>query len=280
MKYKTYKKNILIKFLYNTAAGRFLLRPLCSRGFSNICGKFLDTSLSRHLIPVFIKSQKISLEECEKTDFQSFNDFFTRKLKSETRPLPQDPKALFAPCDGFLSAYRITNRLVIPVKQSLYSISDLLNEDPLHRRFKDGICLVFRLCVNHYHRYLYIDGGVKGDNVFIPGTLHTVRPIALDRYSVFIQNCREYTVMETDSFGTAVQVEVGAMLVGKICNHHNAGVIRRGAEKGMFLYGGSTVILLLQKDSVSVDEHFFTATESGLELPVKMGQAIGKSLHP
>lgn len=84
--------------------------------------------------------------------------------------------------------------------------------------------------------------------------------------------------METEHFGSLCQIEVGALLVGKIANLHGAGPIRRGAEKGRFLYGGSTVILLLEKGKVQLDEELFRATENGSETPVRMGQALGRAI--
>ena len=117
-----------------------------------------------------------------------------------------------------------------------------------------------------------------GENIFIPGKLHTVRPIALESLPVFTENCREYTVIESDNFGKAVQLEVGALLVGKIRNHRGPGAVVRGEEKGMFLFGGSTVILLLTKDSVRINSDIAEASRRGLEYPVKLGQAIGSSI--
>ena len=136
---------------------------------------------------------------------------------------------------------------------------------------------MFRLCVTHYHRYCYPASGVKGDNVFLKGRLHTVRPIALEACPVFTENCREYTVIDTEQFGSVLQMEVGAMLVGKILNHHGAGPITRGQEKGMFLYGGSTVILLLEKGRATLAPHLLEASLCGEEVPVQMGQPIGKA---
>ena len=86
--------------------------------------------------------------------------------------------------------------------------------------------------------------------------------------------------METEHFGTATQVEVGALLVGRINNRHGAGSIRRGEEKGRFLYGGSTIVVLLEKDRADVDEAFFKATASGTETPVVMGQVLGRANMP
>jgi phosphatidylserine decarboxylase len=103
-----------------------------------------------------------------------------------------------------------------------------------------------------------------------------VRPIALEASPVFCENCREYTVIDTDDFGLVTQIEVGALLVGKIANLHGARRVERGEEKGMFLYGGSTVVLLLERDKLDIDNEFFAATERGEETPVVMGQALGR----
>ena len=196
-------------------------------------------------------------------------------MGKDRRPVDYAPEALISPCDGLLSAYPVKRGLVIPVKQSRFSLKELLGGDEIYREYEGGICLVFRLCVNHYHRYCYVDHGVKGENRFIEGRLHTVRPIALRTLPVFTENCREYTVIDTENFRKVVQMEVGAMLVGRILNYHHKQKIRRGQEKGRFLYGGSTVIVLLEKDTVRLPHSIFKATEAGLEVPVKLGERIG-----
>lgn len=270
------KEGHMLRFLYQTAPGRLLLKPISSRLVSEFCGAFLDSPLSVPLIGPFVRKNNIDLSEYYSENFRCFNDCFSRKIKSGYRPINKDPEALIAPCDGRLSAYRIRRGTVIPVKQSRYTIDSLLGQDPIAKKYEDGICLVFRLCVDNYHRYCYVDSGQKGENIFLSGKLHTVRPIALAHAPVFVQNCREYTAIETENFGTVIQMEVGAMLVGKIRNYHGEGSVRRGKEKGCFLYGGSTVILLLQKDSVHVPERIFAATEQQREIPVRMGEAIGR----
>ena len=238
----------------------------------------MDSSASVWMIGRFIKKNHIRMKDYERVSYDNFNDFFTRKIRPELRPVNMDAEALVSPCDGLLSAYRITGDTVIPAKQSEYTIESLLRDSELAGEYRDGVCLVFRLCVNHYHRYCYIDDGIKGDNCYIPGLLHTVRPVALENLPVFTENCREYTVMDTVNFGKVVQVEVGAMLVGKISNHHGQGRISRGQEKGMFLYGGSTVILLLKKDRVRLPEYVFEATAEDEEIPVRMGEKIGRKV--
>ena len=268
------EKNGALGFLYHTVPGRLCLKLLTARWVSNLCGAFMDSRLSKPLIKSFVEKNQIDLSQFESDNFTCFNDCFCRKIKAELRPIPADEKLLFAPCDGLLSAYRLQRGQVIPVKQSAYTVETPLQDPALALRYQDGVCLVFRLCVNHYHRYCYPASGIKGENVFIKGKLHTVRPIALEDRPVFTENCREYTVLETEDFGAAVQMEVGAMLVGKIKNHHGGGPVTRGVEKGMFLYGGSTVILLLEKEKANIDQRFFAATDAGNETPVVMGEPL------
>ena len=266
----------MLIFLYHTAFGRAILKILCQPSISVLAGRFLDSGASLPLIRPFVRKNHIDLSDFE-SDFSCFNDCFARKIKPGRRVFAEAGSALCAPCDGLLSAYRISDRTVLGVKQSRYTITDLLQDEALADRFTDGLCLVFRLCVNHYHRYAYFDDCKKGENIHIPGILHTVRPVALRAYPVFVQNSREYTVMETAHFGTAVQIEVGALLVGKIHNLHGAGEHVRGEEKGCFYYGGSTIILLLEKGSVDPAFAVRNALGTGREIPVQMGQVIGTS---
>lgn len=269
------KESGTLRFLYNTAVGRLILKLLIARWVSKLCGAFMESRLSKPLIKKFVKTNGIDLTIFESDNFGCFNDCFCRKIKDGYRPFPQDENIFFSPCDGLLSAYHIDKDTVLPIKQSKYTISSLLRDNDLPKKYQDGVCLVFRLCVNHYHRYCYPVSGVKGENVFIKGKLHTVRPIALESSPVFTENCREYTVIDTENFGTVLQMEVGAMLVGKIKNHHGAGKVIRGEEKGMFLYGGSTIIVLLEKDKVKINNRFFEATDNNTEIPVVMGENLG-----
>ncbi len=273
------KESISLRFLYGTLLGRLFLRLLTARWVSRLVGAFLDSRLSKPLIRRFIRKNGIDLNEYYSDGFKCFNDCFTRKIKEELRPIDGSPCALIAPCDGLLSAYKITPDARFWVKGREYTAEALLNDGELARRYSGGVCLVFRLCVNHYHRYVYVDNASKGDNVFIKGRLHTVRPIALEKTPVFKENCREYTVMETENFGAVTQIEVGALLVGKIKNHHRLATVKRGEEKGMFLYGGSTVILLLEKGAAAIREELFTATEGGEETPVRMGEKLGTAIE-
>ena len=265
-----------LRFLYQNALGRIFLRVLMARWVSRLSGAFLDSRLSKPMIKRFIKKNAIDLSLYEKEEYRNFNDFFTRRIRSELRPIEQSADAFVAPCDGLLSVYPIEKGRVMPIKQSEYTVADLLADEKTAEEFDGGVCLVFRLCVHHYHRYAFADSGKPILNKYIKGKFHTVRPIALRLHPVFKENAREVTLYESDNFGKLAQIEVGAMLVGKIENKPMGERFARGEEKGRFLYGGSTVVVLVGKDRVNFPKELFDATNEGKEVPVEMGMTLGE----
>ena len=265
----------ILRFLYNTVPGRMVLKIITSPTISKIGGAYMDCRVSKIHIKGFIKNNNIDMTQYEKAKYGCFNDCFTRKIKKEMRPINMEENAFIAPCDGRLSAYHISENSDFYIKKSYYSVSDLIKNSKRAPDFNGGVCLVFRLCVDDYHRYGYVDDGKIVENNYVPGVLHTVRPIALNRYPVFVQNSREYSVIETNNFGTIAQIEVGALMIGKIKNHQKSGLVKKGREKGMFLYGGSTIVVLLEKDKVDIDEKYFRNTANDIETKVKFGSTIG-----
>ena len=265
----------ILRFLYNTVPGRMVLKIITSPTISKIGGAYMDCRVSKIHIKGFIKNNNIDMTQYEKAKYGCFNDCFTRKIKKEMRPINMEENAFIAPCDGRLSAYHISENSDFYKKKSDYSVADLIKNSKKAPDFNGGVCLVFRLCVDDYHRYGYVDDGKIVENNYVPGVLHTVRPIALNRYPVFVQNSREYSVIETNNFGTIAQIEVGALMIGKIKNHQKSGLVKKGREKGMFLYGGSTIVVLLEKDKVHIDEKYFRNTANDIETKVKFGSTIG-----
>lgn len=265
-----------LKFLYYNPLGAPILRLMTARWVSKLAGSYLDGRLSRRKIKKYIKKHGIDMSQFIEEDYKSFNAFFTRRIKPELRPFDFDQSAFVSPCDAKLSVYDITLERTFNIKGFDYTVEKLLGGNrELAEKFDGGLCLVFRLTVTDYHRYFFFDGGEAEGNTFIKGRLHTVQPAALCKRRVFTENCREYTVLHTDNFGDAVQVEVGAMMVGRIVNDVKTGRFERGDEKGRFEFGGSTVVLLLQKDVATLDREFFENTELGGETVVRCGEKIG-----
>lgn len=273
------KQGQFLKKLYGTVGGRMALKVLTAPIVSKIAGAYMDSPLSKPLIDRFIKSGGIDTSQYIMDGFRSYNDFFTRRVRPEKRPIDTEPNHLISPCDSKLSAYRINERSLFRIKDSYYSVADLLGNSFLARRYEGGVCLIFRLEVDDYHRYCYIDDGNKTSNFFIRGVLHTVNPIALRRYNIYKRNSREYTILHTVHFGDVVQVEVGAMMVGRIKNRHGEHDFLRGEEKGMFEFGGSTIVLLFEKDSILIDKDIALNTRDGFETVVKYGEKIGRAAH-
>lgn len=265
----------LLQWLYTHRTGRLLIRLLIKPPVSRAAGRFLDTAASRILIGPSRKAMGISLKECEKKRFHSYNDFFTRRLRKECRPLPEDETVLISPCDGKLSVYPIDRNRRFRIKNTEYSLESLLRSRSLAERYRGGYACVFRLTVDDYHRYCYVDNGICSRPVRIPGVFHTVNPAANDVCPIYKENTREYSLLKSEHFDTVLMMEVGALMVGRIVNHNEAGAVRRGQEKGRFEFGGSTVILLFRKNAVAMDEDLLRNTGLGYETIVKMGEHLG-----
>ena len=264
-----------IVFLYRNPCGRAILKVATLPTVSKVAGWFMDRKVSSFAINRFVKKNNIDVKEYEERKYKSYNDFFTRKIKEEVRKIDKNKKNLISPCDSKLTAYEINDKSIFKIKDSYYKIEDLLKNKKLAEKYKNGLCLIFRLCVDDYHRYCYIDDGKKTKNTFIKGVLYTVRPIALENYNIYKENSREYTILQTENFGDVVQIEVGATIVGRIKNHHQEYEFTKGEEKGMFEFGGSTIVLLIEKDKVNIDKEIIDNTKDGFETIVKIGEKIG-----
>lgn len=271
------KQDKTLRFLYKTVSGRMVLKLLTRPVVSKVTGRVLNSRLTSFAAKSAMKKRKVEASVLEKTRFRSYNDFFTRKLKAGGRVVDMCPSSLVSPCDSKLSVYDIDDESTFIIKGTPYTVRDLLGGDEVYKTYIGGKCLVFRLAVDDYHRYCYFDSGVKGENTFLKGVLHTVHPIVVGQYDIYKRNCREYTVMETENFGKAIQVEVGALMVGKIKNFHGAHTFARGEEKGMFEFGGSTIVLLFQKDTVMLDSDIIKNSADNVETIVKYGEKIGVS---
>lgn len=272
------KQNILLKKLYGTVCGRIILKALTAPAVSKAAGAFMDSRLSVPLIKRFIKSSGIDTSQYVMKKFRSYNEFFTRRVKRGMRPIDRMPSHFISPCDSKLTVYKIGKSSVFRIKGSRYRVSDLIQNDFLAKRYEGGYCMIFRLEVDDYHRYCYIDSGTKTENTFINGELHTVNPIALEHYNIYKRNCREYTVLHTENFGDVVQVEVGAMMVGRIVNRHGAAEVVRGEEKGKFEFGGSTIVLLVQEDMIRIDDDILRNSAENIETVVKYGEKVASSV--
>lgn len=276
------KENIITKsgpsldFFYSTFIGRLLLRIVITKPISNLGALYMNSRFSKIKINRFIDKNDINTFEYDDKKYKSYNDFFTRKVISCKRPIMSNKNTLISPCDGRVLAYTINDDLTLKIKNSYYSINTLVEKDIMDE-YKNGVALVFRLSTDNYHRYCYIDSGTKGRNYHIKGVFHTVQPISLKNYNFFKTNSREYTVLNTNNFDKVVQVEIGALMVGRIKNNHEEYEYKKGEEKGYFEFGGSTIVLLFKKGVISLDNDILENSYEDIETIVKYGEKIGKN---
>lgn len=274
------KESLMLRFLYRTVPGRMVLKLLVQPKVSEAAGCYLSSRASKWMVPYYIRKHKIDMSDIDipAGGFSSFNDFFTRKRSAECFDVTYGH--LISPCDGLMSCIRIEGNTVLDIKNTKYTLNDLLKDHELAGQFRDGTALVFRLTPADYHRYCYAVNGKVLQHKKIRGRLHCVRPIALRTVPVFAQNSREYQVLETESFGTVLQMEIGALLVGKIRNNSSSSkdiYVGRGEEKGYFEFGGSTIIMLFKKNKICMNESLYKRQNSDEEIPVHMGEFVASA---
>ena len=273
---QTTSQDKLLRKMYDSYFCRAFLRFLSIPAFSRLAGALLDSKLSASFISDFAENNNIDLSEYEPKAYKSFNDFFIRKVKRGSRPIPKDKNVLFSPSDGKISAYETDKVNGFVIKNSVYTIHSLLRDSKLAKRFEDGYAVIIRLSPDDYHRYCYPATGIKSHDRVIKGVLSTVNPVVNEYVAVYKENTRNYCLIRTENFGDIIQMEVGALMVGRITNMHPYGrrTVLRGEEKGYFEFGGSTIILLLQKDKVKLCEDLLENTREGYETKVKQGEAV------
>lgn len=274
---KTYteKSPISANVLYKTVIGGVVLLFATRKTVSKASSLYMDSKYSVKKIDKFIKKNKIDMTDYPDRKYNSFNDFFTRKVKKGKRPFSKKPDDLISVADSKLLVYKINERTEMNIKGKTYTVRELLRDKKLSLEYKNGMCLVFRLTVDDYHRYSFMDDGKVLRTKKINGILHTVGPIAFKRYKVFKENQREYCILKTKNFEDVIQMEIGALMVGKIVNH-DIKTFKRGDEKGYFLFGGSTVVLLFKENVIDIDEDIMKNSNLGIETRVKLGEVIGK----
>ena len=244
--------------------------------------------VKKALIHSFAKAYNITLDEYERgslDDYASFNDFFTRELKDNTRPIDADKNSIICPADGTVSQIgAIHHQSILQAKGRDYEVGQLLADYDDGQYFIDGSFATIYLAPSNYHRvHLPFDGKLIATR-YVPGTLFSVNNATADAVpDLFARNERLVCLFET-AFGRAAVVLVGAMIVAGI-ECVATGQIRRtpyiqyrthdmdmkkGDELGRF-YLGSTAIVVLPK---SAGNTWLDGIMHGQK--VVMGQAIGK----
>jgi len=267
-------------WLYNNPLGEATLWALAKRKFvSTVYGTMMDRPSSTKKIQAFVEEFDIDMRSVQKQEFTSFNDFFTRKLKSDARPLDTNATVAVSPADGKLLAYADISSSDFIIKGTRFDVLSFLNNADLAQNYLDGTLVVVRLAPPDYHRFHFPLGGSVSPITSIDGDYYSVNPLALrEMAEIFCLNKREYTIVANPLFGNVVMAEVGATMVGSIVQTYTGNSVNKGEEKGYFKFGGSTVVLLFEKNKIRIDDDLLINTLKGFETAIKQGEGIGVSM--
>lgn len=249
--------------------------------FSAWYGRRMDAEASASKIRPFIERYGLNPAEFadEVSSFRSFNEFFYRKLKTDSRPVDPAEEALVFPADGrHLGFARASAIDRVFVKGQRFNLSSLLGDPALAERYQDGTLILSRLCPVDYHRFHFPASGVPGEPRTINGPLFSVSPIALrKRLSYLWTNRRVITRLDTDSIGTVMLIEIGATCVGGIHQTFKPGqAVAKGAEKGYFSFGGSSTITLFEPGRVVMEPDLAEHSSQSVELYAKVGTRMAR----
>jgi len=281
-----------IKFVYDNWLGKLFAPIVASKLLSQVYGRYQDRNVSGNKVAPFVESFGIDLSiykagsvpaEEKQDSYKTFNEFFIREFEDGQRRFVDEIDKMPAFCEArYFGHDEIHDDVKIPVKGKLLNASDLLGGSEWSETFAGGPLLIARLCPVDYHRYHYPLKGKTLDSFAISGQYHSVNPLALkSKPEIFIINERRASILETENFGKLAYIEVGAAMVGKIVQSHDESKSHeQGDEKGYFLFGGSTVILLGEKGKWSPSSDIIENTQAGIEtylhLPLQLELTLSK----
>ena len=270
-----------LRLAYENPAGRLFVWLVARRAwFSQWYGRKMNKRSSALRILPFITEYNIDVDEFVKSafDYKSFNEFFYRALKPEARPIVADESVAVLPADGRHLAFpNVDTADGFYVKGMKFTLSELLGDAALAEKFAGGAMLISRLCPVDYHRFHFPVAGLPGEPRLINGWLYSVSPLALRRnLRYLVENKRVVTLVESPQFGTVALLEVGATNVGSIRQSHITGrTAVKGAEKGLFAFGGSCVITLFQRGRIQFETDLVTQSAQQIETYARMGDRLG-----
>lgn len=277
----------MVEWLYQSNSGKALSHLICQPAISKLYGALQDTAWSKNKIAPFIKNFNIPMDdylpETQNTEspYSSFNQFFIRRFKEGKRAFVQNSDDLAAFSEArYLGYNSVHDDESIPVKGIYLKPKHLISNSLWEESFHDGPLLLARLCPVDYHRFHYPDDGIILDDYRVEGLLHSVNPLALkSKQDILITNERHITIVETKNFGKLAYIEVGAICVGKIVQSKplvKGDSFKRGQEKGYFLFGGSTVIVIGEKGKWTPSQDILEFTKKGMETYLHLGMSVAK----
>lgn len=230
-------------------------------------------------------TNELNLTEAKKQNFKSLHDCFIRELKPDARIINNDDNVIISPCDAIVGAHgKIKDDQLFQAKGSPYSLKDLLMDEKLVKKYRNGLYVTLRLKSTMYHRFHSPYNGKISEINYISGDTWNVNPIALKRIEkLYCKNERAVVDVELEKLNTSITlVPVAAILVASMRFHFlpdnldlkykGSNTIRcdisvnKGDELGYFQHGSTIIVFATNKLKLSED-----ITEG---LQIKMGESL------
>lgn len=276
----------MVKLVYENSLGKLISPIFVNKTVSQAYGLMQNQMITQLKVPKFVKNYNINLDDYEagsvkidkkELSYKNFNEFFIRQFKKGKRPFLKADNRMPAFSEArYYGHEAMSDEVKLPVKGVYLKPTDLLGNDRYTNVFKGGPFLIARLCPVDYHRYHYPDAGKTIDSYTVHGEYHSVNPLALKaKQDIFIKNERRVSILETENFGKLAYIEVGAVMVGKIVQSFDESKkFKRGDEKGYFLFGGSTVIVLGERGLWKPSHDIISNTLEGMETYIHLGDEV------
>ncbi|MCK9330386.1 MAG: phosphatidylserine decarboxylase [Candidatus Cloacimonetes bacterium] len=276
-----------LRYLYYSTTGKFLLKALIiKKMISDIYGILMKMSFTKSKVKQFVDEFNIDMDLFEKPDngFDSFNEFFIRKINPVKYHIDNNEDILISPADGKILAFDKVQERTFNIKGIDLDLEKLLQDKQISKRYRQGSMVIIRLAPADYHRFHFPCDCIPSATNLIKGKYYSVSPIALREITdVFLQNKRTVCYLDKTPFGKIAYLEIGATMVGSIKQtYYNSKkkyipmLVFKGQEKGYFEFGGSSIVLLFEEDKIILDKDLLENTNRGFETSIRFGESIGR----
>lgn len=283
--------------MYCSRVGRNLIQHCSSllKKMSERQGLKFENPKSISEIPGFVRFYNFNLDDVSppldylrgetleqySTRWPHFNAFFARPLQPSARPIafPADNSVAIIPADGRCMVFPDVTNAHAWIKGSEFSIDKLLANHFQSDKYLNGSMVIARLAPQDYHRWHLPVSGIVSEPILVDGALYTVNPMAINNdINVYTENKRVLVEIKSPEFGNVLMIAVGATMVGSI-EILSSGEMKKGQQHGLFKFGGSTVIILFEKNRIVFDQDLQENSKLPIETWVKVNTSLGRSVQ-
>jgi phosphatidylserine decarboxylase len=269
---------------YDSTPRRSLTQWLESKPIYDwLLAAYQNSRWSARKIAPFIREHHIDMSPFKPVEYRSYAEFFDREFLPDVRTFPAEPHAMGAFAEArYFGWQRLTEEQSFPVKGHSLCAKDILGAPERAEGFLGGPVILARLSPMDYHHVHYPDDGATLEEIRLGRRLWTVNWHALlNQSDILFDNERQIQLLDTVNFGLIGFVEVGAMSVGRIAQVHPTDIsFTRGAEKSVFKFGGSAVVVFGEAGKWSPSEDILEHTKDGVETLVRLGEPIATRIDP